>query len=43
MHKENRKRLKEGKEPLTVLKFQTNINDYHGYWDKSGRWVPPTV
>ena len=43
MHKENRKRLKEGKEPLTVLKFETNINDYHGYWDKSGRWVPPTV
>lgn len=43
MHKENRKRLKANEKPLTVLKFEININDYHGYWDKSGHWVPPTV
>lgn len=41
MHRENRKRLKAGEKPLTVVQFESRVTEYHGYWDESGKWVEP--
>lgn len=39
MHLENRKRIQKGDKPMTVAQFENRSHEYHGYWDKTGRWV----